>query len=124
MVSPQTTNARDKKQAEQKRLIQEIESQLGSKGDHPEDELILDTRYSTDVDRRDEKLTRSPEVLVSYLKARKDGWTSRKVMEAYVRPISRMRWLMVGKSSMRYSPQDQLLDRKYISLLLLSALER
>jgi hypothetical protein len=52
MVSSQTTNARDKKQAEQKRLIQEIESQIGSKGDHPEDELILDTRYSTDVDDR------------------------------------------------------------------------
>jgi hypothetical protein len=46
MVSSQTINARDKKQAEQKRLIQEIESQIGSKGDHPEDELILDTRYS------------------------------------------------------------------------------
>ena len=46
MVSSQTTNARDKKQAEQKRLIQEIESEIGVKGDHPEDQLILDTRYS------------------------------------------------------------------------------
>ena len=46
MVSSQTTNARDKKQAEQKRLIQEIENQIGVKGDHPEDELTLDTRYS------------------------------------------------------------------------------
>jgi hypothetical protein len=87
MVSSQTTNARNKKQAEQKRFIQEIESQLGSKGDHPEDELILDTRYSTDVDRQDERLTRSPEVLVSFLKERREGWTCRKVMEAYVRPI-------------------------------------
>jgi hypothetical protein len=110
MVSSQTTNARDKKQAEQKRLIQEIESQIGSKGDHPEDELILDTRYSTDVDRQDERLTRSPEDLVSHLKARKDGWTCREVMEAYVRPISRMRWLMIDKSSMRYSSQDKLLN--------------
>jgi hypothetical protein len=106
MVSSQTTNARDKKRAEQKRLIEEIESQIGSKGDHLEDELILDTRYSTDVDRQDERLTPSPEDLVSYLKARKDGWTCRKVMEAYVRPISRMRWLMVDKSSMRCPPQD------------------
>jgi len=48
MVSSQTTNARDKKQAEQKRLIAEIESQIGVKGDHPEDELILDTRYIAD----------------------------------------------------------------------------
>jgi len=46
MVASQTTNARDKKQAEQKRLIQEIESEIGVKGDHPEDQLILDTRYS------------------------------------------------------------------------------
>jgi hypothetical protein len=46
MVSSQTTNARDEKQAEQKRLIEEIEGQIGSKGDHPEDELILETRYS------------------------------------------------------------------------------
>jgi len=51
MVSSQTTNARDKKQAEQKRLIAEIENKIGVKGDHPEDELILDIRYSTDVDR-------------------------------------------------------------------------
>jgi len=48
MVSSQTTNARDKKQAEQRRLIKEIESQIGVKGDHPEDELILDTRYLAD----------------------------------------------------------------------------
>jgi len=47
MVSSQTTNARDKKQAEQKRLMREIEVQIGVKGDHPEDELILDTRYPT-----------------------------------------------------------------------------
>jgi hypothetical protein len=45
MVSSQTTNARDKKQAEQKRLIQEISRDIGVKGDHPEDELILGTRY-------------------------------------------------------------------------------
>ena len=48
MVSSQTTYARDKKQSEQKRLIAEIESQIGVKGDHPEDELILDTRYIAD----------------------------------------------------------------------------
>jgi hypothetical protein len=110
MVSSQTTNARDKKRAEQKRLIEEIESQIGSKGDHLEDELILDTRYSTDVDRQDERLIHSPGDVVSFLKERKDGWTCRKVMEAYVRPISRMRWLMIDKSSMRYSSQDQLLN--------------
>lgn len=46
MVSSQTTNARDKKQAEQKRLIEEVENEIGVKGDHPQDELILDTRYS------------------------------------------------------------------------------
>jgi hypothetical protein len=39
-------------------------------------------------------------------------------------PSSVMADSTVDKSSMRYSPQDQLLDRKYISLLLLSALER
>lgn len=46
MVSAQTINARDRKQAEQKRLIQEIEAQIGVKGDHPEDELILSTRQA------------------------------------------------------------------------------
>jgi hypothetical protein len=45
MVSTQTTNARDKKQAEQKRLIEETEKEIGRKEDHPEDELILGTRY-------------------------------------------------------------------------------
>lgn len=46
MVSAQTIGARDKKQAEQNRLIQEIQAQIGIKGDHPEDELILSTRQA------------------------------------------------------------------------------
>jgi len=45
MVSSQTTDARDKKQAEQKRLIEEAEKEVGKKEDHPEDDLILNTRY-------------------------------------------------------------------------------
>jgi hypothetical protein len=43
MVSKQTTDARTKKQAEQKRLIEEVEKQIGKQSDHPEDEAILRT---------------------------------------------------------------------------------
>jgi hypothetical protein len=43
MVSRQMTNARTKKQAEQKRLIEEVEKQIGKQSDHPEDEAILRT---------------------------------------------------------------------------------
>jgi hypothetical protein len=45
MVSSQTIIARDGKVAEQKRLIEEIEKEIGMKEDHPEDDLILSTRY-------------------------------------------------------------------------------
>jgi hypothetical protein len=44
MVSTQTIHARGAKQSEQRRLIQEIEKEIGTKGDHPEDEGILLTR--------------------------------------------------------------------------------
>lgn len=44
MVSKQTIDARTKKQAEQKRLIDEVEEQLGKQSDHPEDGAILRTR--------------------------------------------------------------------------------
>jgi hypothetical protein len=89
MVSSQTTNARDKKQAEQKQLIQEIQVEIGVKGDHPEDELILETRYSTNLNQEDRGLTCSPEDIVTYLKQKREGWTCRKVMEAYVLSTSR-----------------------------------
>jgi hypothetical protein len=44
MVSQQTIDARDGKQAEQKRLIEEVEKQIGKQVDHPEDEGVLRTR--------------------------------------------------------------------------------
>jgi len=46
MVSSQTINARDVKRAEQRRLIAEVEKEIGIKGHHPEDEEILLTRSS------------------------------------------------------------------------------
>lgn len=46
MVSSQTITARDAKQHEQRRLIEEVEKEIGTKGDHPEDEEILFTRSS------------------------------------------------------------------------------
>ena len=46
MVSSQTINARDAKRSEQRRLIEEVEKEIGTKRDHPEDEEILLTRSS------------------------------------------------------------------------------
>ena len=82
MVSSQTIHARDKKQAEQKRLIGETEKEVGKKEDHPEDDLILNTRYIATIVGT--WLMSSPEQIVAYLKSRKEGWTCRRVMETYV----------------------------------------
>jgi hypothetical protein len=45
MVSTQTINARDAKKSERRRLIQQIEKEIGTRGDYPEDEEILLTRF-------------------------------------------------------------------------------
>jgi hypothetical protein len=83
MVSTQTTNARDTKQSEQRRLIKEIEQEKGTKWDHPEDEEILLTRSILSLyDLAGADL--STEEIVANLKGRKDGWTCRRVMEAFV----------------------------------------
>jgi len=92
MVSSQTIHARDKKQAEQKRLIGETEKEVGKKEDHPEDDLILNTRYIATIVGT--WLMSSPEEIVAYLKSKKEGWTCRRVLEAYVRSQLRLSWVV------------------------------
>jgi hypothetical protein len=88
MVSTQTINARKQKQSEQSRLIQEIEKEIGTKGDHPEDEEILLTRLIFTPFCDFAGADSSTEDIVANLKARKEGWTCRRGMEVFVSPTN------------------------------------